>query len=113
MGKIRQTYDVAFKKKVVDLYLKDGMGYDMVAKEVGISSSVVRRWVKHFEAEGIKGLEEKRGNAKGPGKGRPRTLPEDPEAKIKRLEAENEMLKKLLKMRKGEWRQHLHTRSTQ
>ena len=53
MGKNRQTYDVAFKKKVVDLYLKDGMGYNTVAKEVGISSSVLRRWVKHFEAEGL------------------------------------------------------------
>jgi len=55
MGKFRKTYDIAFKKKAVDLYLKDGMG-------------------------------------------RPRTRPEDPEAKIKRLEAENELQKKLLKM---------------
>lgn len=47
-----------------------------------------------------KGLEEKRGKAKGPGIGRPKTKPEDPEAKIKRLEAENEMLKKLLGMQK-------------
>jgi transposase len=27
MGKIRKTYDVKFKKKAVDLYLKEGMGY--------------------------------------------------------------------------------------
>jgi transposase len=98
MGKIRKTYDVTYKKKAVELYLKDGMGYDMVAEKLGISSSVIRRWVKHFESEGINGLEEKRGKAKGPGKGRPKTRPEDPEVKIKRLEAENEMLKKLLKM---------------
>jgi transposase len=70
----------------------------MVAEKLGISSSVIRRWVKHFKSEGINGLEEKRGKAKGTGQGRPRTRPEDPEAKIKRLEAENEMLKKLLKM---------------
>ncbi|MGQ7871826.1 transposase [Bacillus sp. 1A] len=98
MGKIRVTYDMEFKKKAVDLYIKEGMGYKTVAKELGIDHSVVRRWVKYFEAEGIKGLEEKRGKAKGSGLGRPRTKPEDPEAKIKRLEAENEMLKKLLKM---------------
>jgi len=99
MGKnIRTTYDVTFKKKAVDLYLIEGMGYKTVAKELGIDHSVVRRWVKHFKAEGIKGLEEKRGKAKGPGIGRPRTRPEDSEVKIKRLEAENEMLKKLLKM---------------
>ncbi|MBA2870902.1 transposase [Anoxybacillus calidus] len=98
MGKIRKTYDVKFKKKAVDLYLKEGMGYKTVAKELGIDHSMVRRWVKHYEQEGIQGLEEKRGKAKGPGKGRPRTRPGDPETKIKRLEAEVEMLKKLLKM---------------
>lgn len=98
MGKARKTYDINFKKKVVDLHLKDGMGYNIIAKELNIDKNQVRRWVKHFEAEGIKGLEEKRGKTKGLGKGRPRTRPEDPEVKIKRLEAENEMLKKLLKM---------------
>jgi len=98
MGKIRRTFDAVFKKKAVDLYLKDGMGYKTVAKELGIDHSVVRRWVEHFEAEGMTGLEEKRGKAKGPGIGRPRTKPEDPEAKIKRLEAENALLKKLLQM---------------
>ncbi|PFX44997.1 hypothetical protein COL32_11055 [Bacillus pseudomycoides] len=51
MGKIRITYDIEFKKKAVDLYLKEGMGYKTVAKELGIDHSVVRRWVKHFEAE--------------------------------------------------------------
>ncbi|MCJ8223272.1 helix-turn-helix domain-containing protein [Bacillus paralicheniformis] len=98
MGKIRKTYDVTFKKKAVDLHMKDGMRFKTVAKELGISKSVVARWVKHFEAEGIKGLKEKRGKAKGAGMGRPRIRPEDPESKIKRLEAEVEMLKKLLKV---------------
>ncbi|EJP84213.1 transposase [Bacillus cereus] len=98
MSKIRVTYDVEFKKKALGLYLKEGMSYKTVEKELGIHHSVVSHWVKHFEAEGIKGLEEKRGKAKGPGLGRPRTKSENPEAKIKRLEAENEMLKKLLGM---------------
>jgi transposase len=99
MGKnIRTTYDLAFKKKAIDLYFKEGMGYKTVAKELDVHHSMVQRWVKHFEAEGIKGLEENRGKAKGPGKGSPRTRFEDTDAKIKRLEAENEMLKKLLKM---------------
>ncbi|GIM48389.1 hypothetical protein DNHGIG_39380 [Collibacillus ludicampi] len=76
MGKMRKTYDLAFKKKAVDLYMKEGMGYKTIAKELGIEHSMVRRWVKHFETEGIQGLEEKRGKAKGPGKGRPRTRPD-------------------------------------
>lgn len=98
MGKIRKTYDLAFKKKAVELYFGEEMGYKSVAKELGIDFTMVRQWVKRFNVEGVKGLEEKRGKATGPRKGRPRTRPEDPETKIKRLEAENEMLKKLLKM---------------
>ncbi|MFA4132614.1 MULTISPECIES: transposase [unclassified Brevibacillus] len=98
MGKIRRTFDAAFKKKAVDLYLRDGMGYKTVAKELGIETSVVRRWVAHYQTEGMTGLEEKRGKAKGPSIGIPRTNPEDPETKIKRLEAENALLKKLLQM---------------
>ncbi|USK76644.1 transposase [Peribacillus frigoritolerans] len=97
MGKIRKTYDRSFKKKAVDMYLKEGMGYKRIAKELDIDHTMVRQWVKHYRAEGMQGLEEKRGKAKGPGIGRPRTRP-DPEVKIKRLEAENELLKKFLKM---------------
>nr|WP_246040220.1 helix-turn-helix domain-containing protein [Ectobacillus funiculus] len=41
------------------------MGYETVAKELGVDSRMVRRWVKHFETEGMKALEEKRGKAKG------------------------------------------------
>jgi transposase len=89
--------DAKFKKKAVDLYLKEGMRYKTVVKELGISHSMVRRWVKRYEQEGIQGLEEKRSKSKEPNKGRPKTRPEDPETKIKRLEAEVEMLKKLLK----------------
>ncbi|MFF2018915.1 transposase [Paenibacillus sp. NPDC058177] len=98
MGEMRRTYDEKFKKKAVDLYLKKGLGYKSVAREIEIDDTLVRRWVKHFKTEGLEGLEEKRGKAKGPGIVRPRTRPEDPEAKIKRLEAENEMLNKLLQM---------------
>ncbi|WP_322115185.1 helix-turn-helix domain-containing protein [Bacillus thuringiensis] len=43
------------------------MRYKTSAKKLGIHHPVVSRWVKHFEAEGIKGLEEKRGKTNGPG----------------------------------------------
>ncbi|MEK5082112.1 transposase [Bacillus sp. FSL H8-0515] len=98
MGKTSKTYDIHFKKKVVDLHLNDGMGYHTIAREMNIDKNQVRRWVNHFQTEGMTGLEEKRGKAKGTGMGRPRIRPEDPESKIKRLEAENEMLKKFLNM---------------
>ncbi|MEK5505780.1 transposase [Paenibacillus sp. FSL P4-0113] len=85
-------------RKKSKIYLKKEMSYKNVGRNLEIDHSLVRRWVKSFQAEGMKGLEEKRGKAKGPGMGRPRTRPEDPEVKLKRLEAENEMLKKLLQM---------------
>ncbi|MCD4840378.1 helix-turn-helix domain-containing protein, partial [Neobacillus sedimentimangrovi] len=43
MGKIRKTYDVKFRKKAVDLYKKEGMGYK--SKELGIDHTMVRRLV--------------------------------------------------------------------
>ncbi|EJL24696.1 helix-turn-helix domain-containing protein [Brevibacillus sp. BC25] len=98
MGNIQKTYDVAFKKKAVDFYIKTGMGYRRCGKELGIDPTMLRRWVNHFQKEGIAGLEEKRGKVRGIGVGRPKIRPEDPEVKIKRLEAENALLKKLLKM---------------
>ncbi|QPW51630.1 transposase (plasmid) [Bacillus thuringiensis] len=89
MGKIRVTYDMEFKIRALDLYMKEGMGYKTVAKELGINLSIVRRWVRHYKTEGLKGLEEKRGKASGRNKGRPKSKPEDLEEKIKRLETEN------------------------
>ncbi|PNK22960.1 transposase [Bacillus thuringiensis] len=82
MGKFRVTFGMEFKINAVDLYIKEGMDYKTVAKEFGISLSIVRRWIRQYKTEGLKGLEEKRGKAKGPNKGRPRTKPEDLEAKM-------------------------------
>jgi len=98
MGKTRKSYDVSFKKKVVETYFNEGKSVSTLSEEFNVHNTVIARWVKKFEAHGVKGLEDNRGKAKGLGKGRPRIDPEDPEVRIKRLEAENEMLKKLLKM---------------
>ncbi|MEK5175670.1 transposase [Heyndrickxia sp. FSL W8-0496] len=42
MEKKRKTYDIDFKKKVVDLHLEEGMGYNLIAKELGIDKNQVR-----------------------------------------------------------------------
>ncbi|WP_317957330.1 hypothetical protein [Paenibacillus chitinolyticus] len=53
---------------------------------------MVRRWVAHYEQEGIKGLEEKRGTTTGLRKGRPKkTMTQEEE--LVRLRAENALLK--------------------
>ncbi|PEQ46254.1 transposase, partial [Bacillus cereus] len=49
MGKIKKTYDVFFKKKAVDLYLKEGMAYKKVAKKLAIDHTMVMRWVRYFK----------------------------------------------------------------
>ncbi|MEC2534633.1 transposase [Bacillus cereus] len=54
MGKIRRTYDETFKKKAIDLYFKEGMGYTQIGKTLSIDEKNVRRWVKRFKEEGIK-----------------------------------------------------------
>ncbi|XRG76724.1 transposase [Rossellomorea sp. GAMAL-10_SWC] len=100
MGKIRKTYTKEFKLKAINLYFDEGMGLKTIGKQLGIAHSVVERWVKHYKNEGIAGLEEKRGKAKGPNIGRPRLEPLSDAEKIQRLEAENAYLKKLLALKK-------------
>jgi len=47
-----ETYDLAFKKKVVDFYFNKGMGYKIIAKELGVAHSTVRRWMNGNESKG-------------------------------------------------------------
>ncbi|QYR19144.1 transposase [Paenibacillus sp. sptzw28] len=95
MGEMRKTYDVEFKYKAVKMFLDDKMGYKTVAKALGINDKMVRRWVAHYEREGLAGLDEKRGKSSGAAKGRPKAEPMSQEQELLRLRAENEYLKKL------------------
>ena len=61
MGKITRTFTKAIK-----LYFEKGMGFKSIGKELGIAQCIVYRWINHYKNEGIQGLEEKRGKAKGP-----------------------------------------------
>lgn len=72
MGEIRKTYDIEFKRKAVAMFLEEGLGYKTVAKALGIDDRMVRRWVAHYEREGIEGLKEKRGTSTGSKNGRPK-----------------------------------------
>jgi transposase len=97
MGKILTTYSKEIKEKAVRLYLEEGMGSTTIAKELGIPShKIVMRWVRHFQNEGLEGLEEKRGKSRGFRKGRPRKHPMSLEEENIRLRAENDFLKKWL-----------------
>ncbi|USK36238.1 helix-turn-helix domain-containing protein [Bacillus sp. F19] len=43
-----------------------------MAKELGISKSIVQRWIFHYNREGFQGLDEKRGKSDNPLQGRPK-----------------------------------------
>ena len=62
-------------------------------EELGVTYSVIDRWIKKYENEGILGLQEKRGRSK-------QTNEVSQDARIQRLEAENAYLKKLLATKK-------------
>ncbi len=50
-------YSYEFKKKVVEVYLKGEGGNGYIAKKYNVSDkSIVRRWVKAYNAFGEKGL---------------------------------------------------------
>ncbi|MCU5111505.1 helix-turn-helix domain-containing protein [Bacillus wiedmannii] len=89
MGKIRRTFSIDFKMKAIELYSHRGIG-----KELGVTYSVIDRWIKKYENEGILGLQEKRGRSR-------QTNEVSQDARIQRLEAENAYLKKLLATKKG------------
>ncbi|MFP3673585.1 helix-turn-helix domain-containing protein [Bacillus sp. SIMBA_031] len=57
-GETCKNYDIHFKKKFVDLHLNDGMGYQTIAREMYIDKNQVRRWVNHFQTEGMKGAKQ-------------------------------------------------------
>ncbi|MBG9742865.1 transposase [Paenibacillus alvei] len=101
MGEKRRTYDIDFKRRAVAMCLEEGMGSRTVAKTLGINDRMLRRWITHYERQGIEGLKEKRGRATGSRKGRPKknmTLEEE----VLRLRAENALLKKLWALQRGE-----------
>lgn len=102
MGRILQSYTTEMKLKAVQMYIEAGMGYKRVARELNIPEPSVRRWVKRYEKEGASALEEKRGKTKGLTKGRPRKNPLSPEEELVRLRAENEYLKKLWALQRGQ-----------
>lgn len=80
MEKKRQQYDVSLKLEVVRLVKDQGMSVAHVSESMNICSSVIRRWVKQYEAE-----------CKGEGGiGRPLTAEQQ---RIRQLEMENQQLR--------------------
>jgi transposase len=101
MAKIKKTYTTEEKRNAVELYNRDGLPFSEIARELNIPRTNIRLWVNLYEREGLEGLEEKRGKAKGLHKGRRRKDPLSTEEELVRLRAENEYLKKLWELQRG------------
>jgi len=44
------------KEQVVNLYLS-GLGSKRIAREMGLDSSLVRKWLRRYRASGLEGLQ--------------------------------------------------------
>ena len=81
-------YDLATKLEALLLHEQEGLTYRMVAEKLGIRDPErIRKWMAQYRAEGEAGLCKK-------GSGRPRKKPLSQEDYIRKLEMENELLKK-------------------
>lgn len=88
MSKKRQNYDKAFRQEAAKMVLEQGLNCREVAQSLGVSASSVASWVKQFAEYGKDAF---------PGNGK--LMPKDEElrqlkADVKRLQMENEFLKK-------------------
>ena len=86
MCRQRKTYSIETKLKAVKMYLEEGLPEHQIADTIGIvDKDRVRKWARKYRQQGEAGLIDRRGRK--PGK-------EDLDAYVRRLEMENELLKK-------------------
>lgn len=76
-----------------------GYSYAAIVQETGIAMSMIKRWVKDYLAIGESGLDDRRGKM-SVGRPRVRSMTKEDELakRIRRLEMENDVLKKLLEL---------------
>lgn len=81
--------------EIVEYCIGNGKNYIETAKKYRVSYQQVRKWVAKFEKSGVDGLLDRRGNRKSKDKLTDAEKLKLLEAKYRRLEMENELLKKL------------------
>ncbi len=82
------------KEKIIKEYLQSGLGYKVIARKHNISDSVLRKWIKAYNENGLDGLVSKTGKkAIGRPKAKLNQI-EQLEQEILKLRIENERLKK-------------------
>jgi len=79
MGKPRRTFTREFKVEAVKLITEQGRSFSEAAANLGIAESLLRKWKKDLDDQGVQAF---------PGKGNPPALEEE----LRRLRAENKRL---------------------
>ena len=93
--------------EIVAFCIEHGKDYGLAMEKYGVSYQQIYSWVRKYEAKGVEGLTDRRGKAK----------PEDAlteadrlrmenkilQAKLKDMEMENKLLKKLKELEGGDW----------
>lgn len=93
----RLSYSRDLKIEAARMFLDDGMTKSLIMEELGIKSkSALERWIREYRAGGAAALEPKpRGRRPKTGKPAYATREEELEARVRELELENEILKRI------------------
>ncbi|WP_161956995.1 helix-turn-helix domain-containing protein [Slackia faecicanis] len=93
----RLSYSQDLKLEAARMFLDDGMTKSRIMEELGIKSkSALERWIREYRTAGAAALEPKPGGRRPkPGKPAYATREEELEARVRELELENEILKRI------------------
>ena len=103
----RKIYTLEDRLQAVKAYLEQGKSIWEIAAEKQVEETTIRTWIKKYEAMGVSGLEDRRGQRTA--QQTPRTPEEELrirnaqlEREIYLLKMENELLKKVKELERGE-----------
>ena len=91
------SYSRELKLEAVRMFLDEGVSKPRIMEELGIKSkTALERWIREYRAGGAAALEPRpRGRRPKPGKPAYATREEELEARVRELELENEVLKRI------------------
>ena len=87
----KRTYTLEERVQAVKEHLENGKNFTEIAEANGLSTQLVRNWVRKYQEIGLAGLEDRRGQRTA--SQTPRTEDEELRIRNARLERENYLLK--------------------